>query len=394
MDEALPLGRAARTLWSLRDDASLLNHGSYGAVPRAVQAAHQALREELERHPDAFMARIKPDGVDAAIRGVAADLAPFVGLKPEALAIVESATQGLQSALGSVELRAGDEILVTDHQYNAVRLAVESRARATGATVRLITLPVPTTADDIVERVLAGVGARTRLVIIDHLTSPTALLMPLDRLLPEFRRREIPVLVDGAHTLGQVPLDLAALDADWYVTNAHKWLYAPRGSALLAASPRVRASTRPLIVSHHVELGFPGSFDYVGTRDYTAWMSMPSALAFHRSLGFERLHAHNSRLIDIGSEALQSAGAAPVVPRELCAWMRAFVLPQQRAATAGDAEATLRNLWERERIQIRCAVVDERLLLRFCAQAYVDVDEPARLGEALARQGWPGRTSR
>ncbi len=387
-------GRAARPLWSLAPDASFLNHGSYGAVPRVVQAAQQSLRDELESHPDAFMARIDPTSAYAAVRAVASAVAPAIGIVPELLALIENATQGVQSALAAATLEPGDEVLVTTHQYNAVRLAVEERCHAAGALPRVVTVPVPTHADDIVERVLGAVTSRTRLAVLDHVTSPSAIVFPLERLLPEFRRREIPVIVDGAHAFGQLPLDLASLDADWYATNAHKWLYAPRGTALLVAADRVAARTRPRVISHPVGLGFPRAFDYVGTRDYTAWLTLPAALAFHRELQAAGLAGHLAALVDSATDALEEIGAVPVVPRESCAAMRAFVLPQTRAATATDATDVTRTLWQRERIQIRCAVVGDKLLLRLCGQAYVDADEMLRAGEAVGRHGWAARTAR
>jgi len=388
------LGRAARSQWTLRENASYLNHGSYGACPLPVLAAQAALRQQLEGHPDAFMDRIKPDGATLAVRAVAREIGPTIGAAEHQLAMVENATHGVHAVLHSVALQPGDEVLATRHQYNAVRLAIEARCRQAGAVPREVSLPVPANADDIATRVLEAVGPKTRLAVLDHITSPSALRLPLESLLPEFRRRGIPVLVDGAHALGQIDLDLAALGAEWYVTNAHKWLYSPRGSAVLFAADAVAASTRPLVTSHYVGLGFPRAFDYIGTRDYTAWLSVPAGLAFRRSLDAADIRGHVRHLVDVGSEALQAVGALAVAPRDDSLWMRAFVLPQRRDATADDAAHVMRTLWEAERIQIRCAVLDGRLLLRFCAQAYVEADELRALGDALSRHGWPARSTR
>lgn len=386
-------GLPARALWTLRENASFLNHGSYGACPLPVLAAQAALRQQLEAHPDVFMARIKPDG-EAAVREVARALAGYVGAREQDLAMVENATHGIHAVLRSVPLAAGDEVLSTDHQYNAVRLAIEARCHETGAVPHVVALPVPVDADGIIQRVLDSLVPRTRLVVLDHITSPSALRLPLERLIPEFVQRGIPVLIDGAHALGQIDLDLTALDADWHVSNAHKWLYGPRGSAVLHASPRVASRTRPLIASHYLHLGYPRAFDYIGTRDYTAWLATPAALAFRRSLDAADIGGHVRRLVDAGSAALESVGAMATAPRNDSLWMRAFVLPQSRTATAADADAVMRTLWERERIQIRCALVAGKLLLRFCAQAYVGEDEMTRLGAAFEAHGWPARSAR
>jgi isopenicillin-N epimerase len=386
-----PLGRWTRALWSLREDAAFLNHGSYGAVPRVVQQAQQRLRDEMELHPDAFMHRVEPTSQGGALRTIAAALGAFTGADGMNLAFVENATSGVQAVLNSLPFQHGDEILITDHQYNAVRLAVEARCRQTGATPVVARIPLPTSEEEIVERVLAAAGPRVKLVLLDHITSPTALVFPVQRIAAELRRRGILLFVDGAHAIGQIPLDLTALGADWYVTNLHKWLYAPKGTALLYASGGAAQLTWPLVTSHYANLGFPRSFDYVGTRDYTAWLAAPAALAFHRELGAQRLWAHHAALVRHGSTALEGIGAQPVAPLALSAAMRAFVLPQTRPALEQDAAEVMRMLWDEERIQIRCTTQGGALLLRFSAQAYVEAADLTQLAAVLERRGWPAR---
>jgi isopenicillin-N epimerase len=356
-----------------------------------VCAEQSRLREVMESHPDAFMARMHPDREIRAPRNVAQDLAAFTGTTRDRIALVENATTGVQAVLNSLPFGPGDHILITDHQYNAVRLGVEARCRETGATPVVVKIALPTSPDDIIERVLAAADPRVKLVILDHITSPSALVLPVARLIPELRRRGIPVLLDGAHAIGQLPLELDALGADWYVTNMHKWAYAPRGSAMLYASPAAAPLTRPVLTSHYIGMGFPHSFDYVGTRDYTAWLAVPRALQFLRELDPARLWAHESALIEVASHAMLAAGAEEIAPISMTAAMRAFLLPQKRPAMDADAAQVIRTLWEKERIQIRCARIGAALLLRVCAQAYVDADEMQALGAALSRHGWPER---
>jgi isopenicillin-N epimerase len=385
-------GHAGRNLWSLREDGCFLNHGSYGAVPRSVQDEHARLRHEMEHHPDTFFDHIKPTGSARAPRQVAAALARFTGTEGDRIALVENATTGVQAVLNSLPLAPGDEILGTNQQYNAVRLAVEVRCKHTGATPRTVQLPLPAIPGDITQRVLDALTARTRLVVLDHITSTSALILPLAQIVPELQRRGIPVFIDGAHAIGQLPLDIPLLGVDWYVTNAHKWLYAPRGSAMLWASENAAPHTIPVLTSHYIGMGFPHSFDYIGTRDYTAWLAIPAALAFFESLGPEELWQHEGKLVDAGSRELLKTGAVAAGTRQMCAAMRAFILPQRRAATAADAAAVMQTLWDKERIQIRCAIVDGKLLLRFSAQAYVAEQDLVQLGAALQRHGWPDRT--
>lgn len=386
-----PLGRAARSLFLLHPDGTFLNHGSYGAVPRVVADEQAALRAQMESHPDAFMARMYPDREIRAPRRVAESIAALAGTTGERIALVENATTGVQSVLNSLRLGPGDEILITSHQYNAVRLAVEARCHDTGAAPVVVALPLPASADDIVERVLAAAGPRVRLAVLDHIASSSALTLPVERLVPALRARGIRVLVDGAHAIGQLPLALDALGADWYLSNLHKWAYAPRGTALLHASAEAAPLTRPVLTSHYIGMGFPHSFDYVGTRDYTAWLAAPRALQFLHELDPARLWAHEARLIAHASQVLAAAGAEPIAPAQMHAAMRAFLLPQHRPAVDADAAAVMRTLWERERIQVRCARIGGSLLLRVCAQAYVDETDIEAVGAALARHGWPGR---
>jgi isopenicillin-N epimerase len=387
----LPLGRAARALWTLREDASLLNHGARGAVPLVVQQEQERLRAEMERHPDAFFARIEPAGPERAPRAVADAIARVVGTRGERIALVENATSGVQAVLNSLPLGQGDAILVTELQYNAVRLAVEARCRDSGATPLVVRLPLPLDEDAIIERVLDAAGPQVKLALLDHISSGTAMRLPLERIAPELRRRGIPVFVDGAHAVGQIPLDLDALPVDWYVSNLHKWGYAPRGSALLYAAPGAASLTRPVLTSHYIDKGFPHSFDYVGSRDYTAWLAVPRALAFREELGVERVQAYCAGLVRTGSTALQDIGAQPAAPLSPGLAMRAFLLPQTRPATDADAAAVTGNLWDQARIQVRCARQGGALLLRFCTQAYVEADELAALAAALDRLGWPAR---
>ena len=357
-----------------------------------MQEAQDRIRREMERQPDEFIfANIVPKDVPTPLRSVAGQIGEIVGVAGEAIALMENATVGVQAVLNSVALSAGDEILITDHQYNAVRLAVEARCRETGAVPRVASVPVPASAEAVREAIRAAAGPRVRLAIIDHITSATALVFPIQEIIADLQARGIRVLVDGAHAIGQIPLDLAALGADWYVTNLHKWLYAPKGSALLYADDSVRAITRPAIISHFIDMGFPRAFDYVGTRDYSGWIAIPAALRFFAELGPENLRRHNAKLIAVASHELTALGATPAGALEMCAAMRAFILPQSRQARAEDELDLKRALWEQARIQVNTAVLAGALMIRISAQAYVDESDLRALSAVLDRRGWPGR---
>ena len=387
-----PFGRAIRPLWELEEGAAFLNHGSFGACPKPVLAEQERIRRAMEADPDAFFReRIVPREEETELRAAAKHLGAFVNASRGDLAFVENATAGVQAVLRSVAFGAGDRILVTDHTYNAVRLMVQAHCEETGAEPRVVHIPVPTTAEEIVSRFAAAFDPSVKLAIVDHIASPTAIVMPLERIVALAREAGALVLVDGAHGVGQVSLDLAALDCDWYVSNAHKWLFAPKGSAFLYASDAVAPMTRPNVVSHFIAMGFPRSFDFTGTRDNSAWLATPAAVRFFEDLDPAAAWAYQRGLVAAASDALAPLGACAVAPLETCAAMRSFVLPQDRAATEDDALALMRTLWREERIRAQAVKLGDLLLYRFSAQVYVDEDDVRRLAAALARHGWPGR---
>lgn len=389
---AISYGRSARPLWHLAPDATFLNHGSFGACPREVFAEQERLRLDMEAQPDRFFrGRIMPAAGETPLRLAIAALGRFVGAREDELALVENATCGVQAVVRSMRFAPGDEILITDHTYNAVRLIVEARCAETGARPTVVRWPIPADADGIVEAFRAGMTPRVRLAIVDHITSPTALVLPLERIAAEARKVGARVLVDGAHAVGQVPLDLTRLGVDWYVSNAHKWLFAPRGTAFLYAAPEAATLTSPPVVSHHVGLGFPRSFDWIGTRDYTAWLALPAALRFFQSLDPPAALAYRARLVRQATQAMLAIGARTVADDSLCASMRSFALPQTRPGDQADAEALMSGLWERHRIQSMATTLGGALLVRISAQAYVDEADIDALVAALDRDGWPGR---
>jgi isopenicillin-N epimerase len=384
-------GRAVRGLWQLDPNGVFLNHGSFGACPTEVQAAQDAIRRRMEAQPDVFFRReIQPDNPASTIRAAAARIAKLVGCSGDDLAFVENATSGVQAAMNSIDFKPGDRILVTDHGYNAVRLMVEARCRETGAEPLVVAIPVPTTPDGAAQRIADAVTPAVRLAIVDHITSPTGIVLPLDRIVPSLRRHGALVFVDGAHGVGQVALDLPAIGADWYVSNAHKWLFAPKGSAFLYASKEAAARTRPIVVSHYVESGFPRSFDYVGTRDNSSWLAVPAAIDFFERLGPAALHAYQAQLIDKATELMASVGAEPIASRDMSAAMRSFLLDWKGEATRETARAFLGRLWDEERIQVAAMAFEGRMLLRVSAQAYVDEEDLVRLRDVMARKGRTG----
>ena len=388
-----PFGRTLRPLWGLETGAVFLNHGSFGACPLEVLKEQDSIRARMESHLDTFFfGEISPyPGRATTLRTAAAQLAAFINVPADNFAFVENASSGIQAVMRSLSLKRGDKILVTDHTYNAMRLMVDAKCAETGAAVVVVQIPLPATADEIVARFQSALEPNVKFAIVDHITSPTALVMPVERLVPLLKANGTLVLVDGAHAVGQLALDVTAIGADWYVSNFHKWLFAPKGSAFLYASPDVAPLTQPNLISHFVAMGFPRAFDYVGTRDNSGWLATPAALRFFQNLGPASVRDYQRQIIALSSALLVGLGAAPVSGLEMCAAMRSFVLPQTRAAKPEDAEILLRALWDAERIQTRPLVFAGKLTLRISAQVYVDAEDISRMAEALDRLSWPGR---
>lgn len=388
----MKLGREARSHWTLDPAGVFLNHGSFGACPGEVLAAQSAIRAEMENHPDQFFARSIEPNEDTSLRKAAAALATFTDAPEGQLAFVESTTVGIQAVLQSFPLSEGDEVLITSHQYHAVKLAAQRRCRETGATLIEADVSAPVSDDDVFECITARISDRTRLAIIDHITSATALTFPVKRIAAALRERGVKILIDGAHAVGQLDLNIADIDADWYVTNAHKWLFAPKGSALLHARASEALQTRPAITSHYFERGFPEAFDYVGTRDYSAWLATPAALKFYQSLGGARVRAHARDIIAFASEQFAQLGARALGSLEMSAAMRVFELPTRAPIDHVTALRWRDALWDKHKIQTKPDGQTGKLRLRISAAAYVDKADITQFVDALSADGWPART--
>jgi isopenicillin-N epimerase len=326
-------------------------------------------------------------------------LAAFVGADPAGLVFVPNATTGVNTVLKSVDFRPGDEILVTDHIYNACNNAAAFVARKTGARVVTVDIPFPISSPEVVvERVLAGITSRTRLLLIDHVTSPTALVFPVADIIRECRSRDVEVLVDGAHAPGMLPLDLRAMGATYYTGNCHKWMCAPKGSALLYVNEGARAKVRPLTISHganstrtdksllHLE------FDWTGTDDYTQLILLPSCIDFLGSVypgGVDELMRRNHEKAIRAMEYLCEEFQAPApCPANMLGSMASVpVLPLgEQVKERGKARDLIEDrLFDEFRIEVPIVYWPSagRRLVRVSAQAYNTEAEYAYLAESL-----------
>jgi len=392
--------------WWLAPDILYLNHGTAGVTPRVVLEHQQALQREIERQPARLLfrelMRLAPGRPDPGrplprLRAAAAEVAAFVGVQADDLVFVDNATAGINAVLRSLPLRPGDEIVLLDQAYGAVAKTAAFVAHAAGARVVTVALPFPVEGDvtdacaDAVERALTP---GTRLVLLDLVSSETALTLPVAAMAARCRRRGVPVLVDGAHAPGAIALDIPALGADWFVGNLHKWAFAPRGCGILWASPgRIGAAAfelHPAVISWGLDEGFTQEFDWTGTRDPSPMLSAPAGLAFMRDvLGVAAMRRWNHELVWRAAHELAGRwGRRFAVPEGMVGCMASVALPERVQDLGPGASPRLKDwlLFERG-IEAQVLDVRGRPHVRLAAQVYneaCDYDALARAIEAWA----------
>jgi isopenicillin-N epimerase len=386
--------------WPLDPAVAMLNHGSFGACPKLVLRRQDALRRQMERQPVEFLFRRMQPLLDRSRRA----LAELIGAEPGGLVFVNNATAAINAVLRSLRFAAGDELLVTNHSYNACSNAMDYVARECGANVTTVKIRLPVeSAAQVVDAVVAGVTPRTRLALVDHVTSPTAIVFPIEEIVDALSRRGVETLVDGAHAPGMVPLDVGRIAAAYYAGNCHKWLCSPKGAGFLYVRPDRRELIQPTVISHGYNTPRPGHtrledlFDWTGTDDPTAWLCVEDAIRFVGSLvpgGLPALADRNRRLALWARDMLShELGFRPVCPDEMIGSMAALEMPDDDDPAGAMDRTTAVTPVHRLNTQLlrRHAVevpiyhwpAPPRKLLRISAQAYNCPAQYRRLAEAL-----------
>jgi isopenicillin-N epimerase len=387
-------GRHFLREWPLDPAAIYLNHGTVGVTPLRVLAAQQAIRDGIERHPSRFLLREltattfgRRRSHEPRLRAAAASVAAFLGGRADDLVFVDNATSGINAVLRSFPLQPGDEVLVTDLGYGGILRAATFATRERGATLRTVTMPYPFRADALADAYVEAVGPRTRLAIVDHVCAESAIVFPLAEVAARLRAKGVAVLADGAHAPGSIAFDLPSLGVDWYVGNLHKWAWVPRSSGILWAHPERQAGLHPPVISWALDQGFTAEFDMLGTRDASAHLAAPAAIALFHEWGLDAIRAYNHALAWNGAHRLAERwGTEFDTPEALVGSMATVILPETLGTTRDEALALRDALLFEDGIEVQMHAYRGRIHARISAQIYNDLTDVDRLGEAVERR--------
>ncbi|MDP4219217.1 MAG: aminotransferase class V-fold PLP-dependent enzyme [Bacteroidota bacterium] len=378
-------GKEIRKRWLLDEDVAFMNHGSFGACPRDVLVAQSEWRNKMERQLVKFITvEAPPATTDALTR-----LGEFIGAKEKDIVFVDNATTAVNAVVRSLmpKFKPGDELFTTTHVYGAMRKTLHYAADVTGAKVVEGVVPFPIESpDQVVEVVKKGITDKTKFAIIDHITSPTALVYPIEKIIPLFKERGIPVMIDGAHALGMLDINMTKYGADFYTGNCHKWLYAPKGSAFLYVDPKHQKDIHPTNISHNYMTGFKPEFEWVGTHDPTAWLSVSAALAFIKEIGVDEMRRYGHSLaIEARNMLARSWGTKLLAPENMIGMLATVALP----GNPTDTDKHTATLHDRLRDEFHCElpviVMDGHTYVRISCQVYNDMSDYERLDAAIKR---------
>ncbi|MCH8830426.1 MAG: aminotransferase class V-fold PLP-dependent enzyme, partial [Planctomycetes bacterium] len=378
--------------WDLQPGVTYLNHGSFGPSPRCVIECREEWSRRLERQPMDFFVREMEEHLDRAVSA----LAEFVGAAASNLVYCDNATVGMNVVAASVLLQPGDEVAVTDHEYGAVSRLWKRACRLRGAKVVTQKLPFPLeTTESIVDAVMAGVTKRTRLIVVSHVTSPTAVILPVKEICRRAKAVCVPVCIDGPHALAMLPLNLREIDCDFYTASCHKWLCGPFGSGFLYVAPRSHSRLQPAVISWGGSVSgraanWKDEFRWIGTRDPSAFLAVPRAIEFLRECGLDTFRQRSHEMARSFRERLfELTGLAPFVPDspEWYGTMTAMPLPELDGdpPTAGQRDPLQDRLWNEHRIEIPVVHWQGRRLLRVSCHLYNTESDIDRLIPSLSQ---------
>ena len=372
----------------LKEGVIFLNHGSFGATPRVIFDAQDVWRRKLEAEPIELLGRQNFALLDEAKKPIAA----WLGVNPADIGFVTNATEGINAVLRSIDVKPGEELLTTNHVYHAVRQAMRITARRAGGTLREVDIPLPVqSADQIARLIIEQLTPRTRLVLIDHVTSPTALVFPVEKVIAECRRRGVEILIDGAHAPGMIPLHIDKLGATYYAANLHKWACGPKGSAFIWVRPDRQTQTHPAVISHWLDDSFRKEFGWQGTRDISPWLTVPQAAGISRPLrlgqgdGSQSSQWRSGR-IRLLCRAFEVEPISPLDGSMLGSTASDSSIPQETSIARSwpaSVEALQQRLYSEFQIEVPLMLWNNQHLLRVSCQIYNEPSDYQRLAEVI-----------
>lgn len=373
-----------RNQWMLDPAITFLNHGSFGATPRCVIEAQNQWRLQMEARPIEFLDRQLPDLIDEALEPVA----QLLNTSIQRLAFVPNATTAINSVVKSIDFAPGDELVIARHGYPAIINTLERTALRAGAKVVFVPFELPiTSSSQIVDAWSAAMTDHTRLVIVDHITSPSAIVCPVRDIVAACKRDDRMIMVDAAHAPGMVPIDLESLGADCWTGNLHKWTCAPKGAAVLWMRDEHQERIHPAVTSHPRGATARILFKWTGTDDPTPYLSVPAALKFLGALGWERIRSHNRALVTLGRRRIaEVCQTEPIVSDDsgLLGSMAVIEMPPKLGIRSHEEAIALQaRLYKEFAIEVPAMTVDGRHFLRISAQVYNAPVHYDRLASAL-----------
>ncbi|RYD20021.1 MAG: aminotransferase class V-fold PLP-dependent enzyme [Verrucomicrobiaceae bacterium] len=385
--------------WRLAENTVFLNHGSFGACPWPVLEAQRRLRDEMEANPVQFLTRNYDTRLDAA----RSTLADFIGADPANLAFVTNATTGVNAVVRSLPFTDADEILTTSLDYNACRNVLADTARRTGARLVVADVPFPSAGpDEVVAAILASVTPRTRLAVIDHVTSNSGMIYPLGEIVRALQAQGVDTLVDGAHAPGMLPLELEKLGAAYYTGNLHKWVCAPKGAAFLHVRPDKQDAIQPAVISHGNNRirpdhsAFQNRFDWPATLDPTAWFCSADAIRWLRGFlpgGWPELRAYQHEMVVSARRMLcERLKLQPPCPEDMIGSMATLPMPGRLATPSGapGPDPVYQRLIAEFGIELQVIIFGGRRWFRISAHLHNSPDEYRYLADVLEKLAGEG----
>jgi isopenicillin-N epimerase len=383
-------GAAFRDQWLLNPTVRYLNHGTVGAIPKRVLARQRAWQDTIEQNPAEFMLRrlvplvgVTPEP-KPLIREAARSVAAFLGTSADHFGFCRNVTSAINAVLRSSAFGSGDEVLVFPDTYGAVTISARAIAGATGANVVVADVANPHDTQAWHDTLSRALTARTRLVILDHVTSGAAAVLNLKPLIEQCHAKGARVLVDGAHAPGAIDVNIMALDCDYYAGNLHKWMWTPRSCGFLALNPARLHPVHAPVLSWGYDTGFTHELDWEGTYDPTPMLATGEALQMFSELSAERIRSYNHALAWRGYQMLSALSEQPYeATQDSTGTMASVFLPQQFGRTAEDAMRVRDWLWHEHKTEIHVSASRDRIAARISAQVYVDEEDIVALVGAL-----------